>query len=144
MTREVPLGELASVTQGLNMSGPGAGARPGDWAVSVVDSADIQDDRLYLDKLRTVAIRQSVRTEKHLLRPHDVLVTARSTTIKAAMVSPAVTRTVAGATLLAVRPLQPELGIGHFLWYFFTSAYGRAQISARLTTGATIASLSAT
>lgn len=135
--------DLASVTQGLATSGAGAGAKAGDWNVRFVDSADIQDDRLDLDDLRTRAIQQNARTEKHLLKPYDVLVTARSTTIKAALVPPAVTRTVAGATLLVVRPNQPEVGIGHFLWYFFTSAYGRAQIAARLTAGATIASLSA-
>lgn len=138
-----PLYELASVTQGLSASGPGAGSRAGDWTVRVVDSADIQDDRLSLEDLRAIAIQQNVKTEKHLLRPYDVLVTARSTTIKAALVPPSITRTVAGATLLVVRPFEPELGIGHYLWYFMTSAQGRAQVAARLTAGATIASLSA-
>jgi type I restriction enzyme M protein len=143
LDRLSPLYELASVTQGLSTSGPGAGSRLGDWNVQVVDSADIQDDRLTLENLRTIDIQQNVKTEKHLLKPYDVLVTARSTTIKVALVPPSISRTVAGATLLAVRPFEPELGLGHYLWYFFTSAHGRAQIATRLTAGATIASLSA-
>ena len=143
MTRTVPLRELASVTQGLNASGSGAGARLGDWVVEVVDSANIRDDLLSVEGLRTVDINQNVKTEKHLLAPNDVLLTARSTAIKSALVPPSVTRAVAGATLLVVRPLEPETGLGHYLWYFFTSAYGRAQLSGRLNTGSTIASLSA-
>lgn len=143
MVREVAIGEFALVTQGLNTSGPGAGARPGDWEMAVVDSADIQDDRLNLGDLRTVSIQRNVKTEKHLLRPQDVLITARSTTIKSALVPPALTRTVAGATLLVVRPREPELGLGHYLWYFLTSSHGRAQVASRLKAGATIASLSA-
>ena len=31
-------------------------------------------------------------------------------------------------TLLVVRPRDPGLGMGHYLWYFLTSAYGEAQI----------------
>lgn len=143
MNAQYLLRELVSVTQGLSTSGPGAGAKPGDWVVQMVDSADIQDDRLLLEGLRDVAIQRNVRTEKHLLRPYDVLVTARSTTIKCALVPPAVSRTVAGATLLVIRPFEPETGIGHYVWYFFTSAYGRAQIAGRLNTSSTIASLSA-
>ena len=143
MAHYVPIGDLASVTQGLNASGSGAGARSGDWIVAVVDSANIQDDLLLIDGLRTVAIKQNVKTEKHLLAPNDVLLTARSTAIRSALVPPPVTRTVAGATLLVVRPLEPESGLGHYLWYFFTSVYGRGQLDARLNTSSTIASLSA-
>ena len=143
MTQYLPIGQVASVAQGLNASGSGAGARSGDWAVRVVDSANIQDDLLLIDDLRTVAIQQNIKTEKHLLAPNDVLLTARSTTIKSALVPPPVTRTVAGATLLVVRPMEPESGLGHFLWYYFTSVYGRAQLGARLNTSSTIASLSA-
>jgi len=135
--------QLASVSQGLNTSGPGAGSRAGDWTVQVVDSADIQDDRLPLEDLRAIDIQQNIKTEKHLLKPYDVLVTARATAVKVALVPPSITRTVAGATLLVVRPFEPGLGLGHYLWYFFTSAHGRAQVAARLTAGATIASLSA-
>lgn len=93
--------------------------------------------------LRTLEIEANARTEKHLLRPYDVLLTARSTSIKAALVPPSVSRTVAGATLLVVRAEQPELGVGHFLWYYFTSGPGRAQLASRLVASSTLSSLSA-
>ena len=81
-----------------------------------------------LDKLQEIGVVQGVRTERHLLRPYDVLVTARSGTIHVALVPPDVSRTVAGITLLVVRPKRPESGMGHWLWYFLTSSYGRAQL----------------
>ena len=137
----VLLASIASVTQGLNISGARGIGRLGDWELSVVESGDIQDDRLGLEGLKTISVDWNARNERHLIRPYDVLVTARSNVVKAALVPTAVTRTVAGATLIVIRPAEPELGA--FLWYYLTSLYGRAQVQARVTAGATIASLSA-
>ena len=110
----------------------------------LVESGDVSEDGwLKLDGLREVGVIQGVRTERHLLRPFDVLVTARSGSIHAALVPPEVSRTVSGVTLLIVRPKQPESGMGHWLWYFLTSTYGRAQIEKRLTVSSTVTSLSA-
>ncbi len=135
---------FAEVFQGLVRSGRGAGAREGDWALRIVESGDVRDDgwlRLY--GLREVGLVQGARTERYLLRPFDVLVTARSGSMQAALVPPDVSRTVAGVTILVVRPERPETGMGHWLWYFLTSAHGRAQIARRMTVSATITSLSA-
>ena len=139
--QELPLGVLATVTQGLNISGARGTGRRGGWELSAVESGDIQDDLLALGNLRTIAVEHNVRNERHLIKAYDVLVTARSNTVKVALVSSSVDRTVAGATLLVVRPDSPELGA--FLWYFLTSSYGRTKVRAQVTTGATIASLSA-
>ena len=126
------------------LAGHGAGARSGEWMLRLVESGDVNENAwLTLDGLREVGVVQGVRTERHLLRPYDVLVTARSGSIHAALVPPEVSRTVAGVTLLVVRPKQPELGMGHWLWYFLTSTYGRAQIEKRLTVSSTVTSLSA-
>ena len=86
---------------------------------------------------------QGVRTERHLLRPLDVLVTARSGSVQVALVPPAVSRTVAGVTLLVVRAKRPESGMGHWLWYCLTSSLGRTQFAKRMTVSATLKSLSA-
>ena len=86
---------------------------------------------------------QGVRTERHLLHPFDVLVTARSGSVQVALVPPSVSRTVAGITLLVIRPKAPESGMGHWLWYFLTSAYGREQLAKRVTVASTLRSLSA-
>lgn len=40
--------------------------------------------------LREIAVHQSVRSEAHLLRPYDILVTARSNSVKVALVPPEV------------------------------------------------------
>ena len=116
------------------MAGRGAGAQPGDWRLRVVESSDIVDDRLSLEGLREIEVRQGARTEAHLLEPFDIIVTARSQTVKVALVLPDVSRTVAAATLLVVRTPDPGSGLAHFLWYYLSSTRGRAEIAARITT----------
>ncbi|MCE7927191.1 MAG: restriction endonuclease subunit S [Chloroflexi bacterium CFX7] len=130
MSRLVPLSEVATVSQGLVMSGHGAGARPGDWVVQEVSLGNIESDRIDVDSLNTIMLEFNPRTERHLLGPYDVLVTARSTKVKSALVPAALSRAVANSTLAVVRPRAPELGV--FLWWFFTSRYGRAQLQARM------------
>ena len=112
--------------------------------LQIVQSSDLDDDGwLRLDGLQEIGVVQGVRTERHLLRPYDVLVTARSGTIHVALVPPDVHRTVAGITLLVVRPKRPESGMGHWLWYFLSSSQGRAQLARRMNVTSTITSLSA-
>ena len=138
------LPRIAQVYQGLARAGRGAGVRSGEWLLRIVESGDLADDGwLKLDGLREVGVVQGARTEKHLLRPYDVLITARSGSIHVALVPPEVSRTVASVTLLVIRPIEPEMGMGHWLWYYLTSAYGRAQIEKRLTVSPTVTSLSA-
>ena len=139
-----PVTTFAKVSQGLARVGRGAGARPGNWRLRMVESGDIREDGwLDLRGLREVGVVQSIRTEKHLLRPYDVLVTARGGSIHVVLIPPKVSRTVAGITLLVVRPNEPESGIGHWLWYFLSSTHGKSQIHKRLTINATVTSLSA-
>ena len=95
------------------------------------------------DGLREVGVVQGARTERHLLRPFDVLVTARSGSVQVALVPPGVSRTVAGITLLVVRVNEPESGMGHWLWYYLSSAHGRGQLAKRMTVTASLKSLSA-
>ena len=136
--------DIADVYQGLARAGRGAGARRGEWVLRVVESGDLRDSGwLDLEGLQEIGVVRGVRTERHLLRPFDVLVTARSGAVQVALVPPEVSRTVAGVTLLVVRPREPESGMGHWLWYFLTSAQGRAQIASRMTVTATLKSLSA-
>src|SRR5205823_5546216 len=113
--------EVATIAQGLATSGRAAGARTGDWRLSIVSVGDIRDDRLALDRAGPISIEQNVKTEKHLLRADDLLITARSTVLKAALVPPAVSRTVADATLLVVRSHDASLLLGPYLWLYVTS-----------------------
>lgn len=116
------------------MAGRAAGARPGDWPLRVIESADIIDDRVDLDEgLRAITVQRDVRSENHLLRPFDILVTARAQAVKVALVPPHVTRTVAASTLLVVHVPNPGSGLAHYLWYFLSSTPARAEIASRLT-----------
>ena len=134
----------ADVSQGIALAGRGAGARTGDWSLKVAESGDLEDSCwLNLNGLKQVQVMRSARTERHLLRPYDVLVSARAGTIQTALVPPGVSRTAAGITLLVVRPHQPDIGMGHFLWYFLSSSVGRVQLAKRQTVAATTISLSA-
>lgn len=140
--REVRLGEIAVIRQGISSSRRAAGARAGNWPLRVVSVGDIQDDRLVVDATRYIHVEQNVKTEKHLLQPDDVLVTARSTVVKAALAPPMATRTVADATLLVVHPDEALFGLGLYLWWWLTSTVGRQALRDRMS-GVTLLSLSA-
>ena len=135
--------DVADVSQGLARVGRGAGARTGGWVLKVAEAADVNGGWLELNSLREMGFVQNLHTERHLLRPFDVLVTARSGRIQAALVPPDVSRTVAGITLLVVHPNRPESGMGHWLLYFLTSAHGQAELAKRITVNSTSFSLSA-
>ena len=110
----------------------------------IVESGDVKEDGwLKSDGLREVGVVQNPRTERHLLRPFDVLVTARAGSLQTVLVPPGVSRTVAGITLLVARPKSPESGMGHWLWYFLTSSHGRTQLTKRLVVSTTVTTLSA-
>ena len=115
------------------MAGRAAGARPGDWPIRVIESANIIEDRVELDGLDEIKVKRDTWSERHLLRPFDILVTARSQSVKVALIPPAVSRTVASSTLLVVRAPDPGSGMAHFLSYYLTSTRGRAEVAARLT-----------
>ncbi len=136
--------ELANVFQGIARAGHGVGAHSGKWMLRIVESGDVRDDGwLDLNDLNEIGLVHGVRTERHLLRPFDLLVTARTASTQVALVPPEVSRTVAGVTLLVVRAKQPESGMAHWLWYCLTSSLGRTQIAKRMTASATLKSLSA-
>ena len=138
------LADIASIHQGLSLAGRGAGTRPGDWRLRMVESSDIQDNRLTPEPLREIGVRRNVRTEKHLLRPCDVLVTARTGGMQAALAPPGTERTVAGITLLVVRTEDAREDLGHYLQCFLASRQGQAQLQNLLTVSNTLVSLSAT
>ena len=110
----------------------------------MVESGDIQDDGWFTaDGLREIGVSSPLLVERHSLHPYDVLVTARTSDVKVALVPPSVTHVVAGITILVVRPDEPGLGFGPWIWYYLTSTHGREQLARRLTFNATTTSLSA-
>lgn len=139
------IAECCEVGQGLATGGRALGGRTGPWRLAVVESADLSDDRLdrSWEDLRKTELPESAWTEKRLLRPHDILVTARSESIKVALFPPTLSRCVAAATLLVVRANDPGSGFPQFLWYYLTSRRGRSALAARITRGMTMPTLSA-
>ena len=136
------ISDIAHVTQGLSTFGRGAGVRPGEWSLRMVESSDIGDSCwLDLDGLREIRIDLTDRTERHLLQPLDVLVTARSGYVQAMLVPRNVVPAVASVTLLLVRPHTRTAGL--YIWYFLMSTWGQAQLKRRLTVSPTVISLSA-
>ncbi|OFV83561.1 MAG: hypothetical protein A2W26_09180 [Acidobacteria bacterium RBG_16_64_8] len=132
------LSDIATVRQGLSRSGRSAAARPGDWEVELISGNNIREDRLS-GPFTPISIPLSDLTEKHLLEPYDVLVTGKSTSAKAAYVTPSIGRAVANSTLLVVRPSDKDIGL--FVWWYLTSPEGRAQVEARMVASATLSSL---
>ena len=68
--------ELADVSQGLARAGRGAGAREGGCMPRAPEAGDIEGGRLDADSLREMGFVQNLHTERDLLRPSDVLITA--------------------------------------------------------------------
>jgi hypothetical protein len=133
-----PLGQIAEIRTGPSRSGRSAAGRPGDLTVALISGSDIGDDRLAAPLPEAVIPRNEL-TEKHLLSPYDVVVTGKSTSVKAAYVPPELTPSIANSTLVVVHPHDADLGI--FLWWFLTSPQGRKELESRMMGSATIASL---
>ena len=139
------ISDIARVTQGLSAATSRSGVLLERERFQLVESSNLRDS-CWVDMAgtRPIELARSVRIQDHLLHPHDVLVTARAGNVQAAMVPPGGAMTVANVTLLVVRPNEPGLGMGHYLWYWLTSSWGQAQLKRRLTTTATVTALSAT
>ena len=137
MIEQVKVGDLVEISPGLSTSGRSAGARAGNWRVQSVSAGDIQDDTVRWGQLDELAIEENDRTAQHRLRPFDLLLTARSISVKSAMVPSWIEdQTVAVGSLLVLRE-KTEYPITPYLWLYFTSQFGRAQV-ASLMRGATI------
>lgn len=135
---------IADVLQGLARNRLEPSRAEYGWALSMVESGDIRDDGWFAaDGLREVSVPSRLLVERHTLRPYDVLLTARTSELKVALVPPSITHVVAGITILVVRPDEPGLGFGHWIWYYLTSTHGREQLTRRFTFNATTTSISA-
>ena len=136
---QLRIGEIAKVRQGMSRSGRSAGARPGDVAVRLISGNNVQDDRIVTEGLEEVLIDLDFLTQKHLLRLGDLVVTGKSTAVKAAHVPEGIGKAVANSTMLVVRPHDPLLGI--YLWWLMTSTQGRSMVESIMVASATLSSL---
>ena len=138
VSEKVKIGEIVEVFQGINTSGRGAGARAGSWRVRAVSAGDIHDDRVNWKTLPMMNIEDSVRTRFHKLLPNDVLLTSRSTAVKAALVHENLEDAVAEGSLLVLRETSTtKWAVAKYIWTYLTSDFGRDEVAA-LMTGVTI------
>ena len=137
---KVAMGNIATIRQGLSRSGRSVGARRGDARVALISGNNIQDDRIAENGVEQIRIALDDLTEKHLLLPYDVLVTGKSTSVKAAYVPPGAGRAIANSTLVVVRPDDADLGL--YIWWFLTSRAGRRMVESRMVASASLSSLS--
>ena len=105
----------------------------------LVSGNNIQDDQIDEAGLETILIQDGELTAKHLLRAYDVVVTGKSTAVKAAYVSPTIGGAVANSTLIVVSPHDADMGL--YLWWFLTSREGRRMVESRMVAGITLSSL---
>jgi len=133
------IGDLATVTQGPSRSGRAAGAREGDWPVSVISGNNIQNDRILFLAVESVMTEREAM-QRHLLKPYDIVVTAKSTAMKAALVPPNIPPAIANSTMLAIRPYDADIGL--WIWWYLTSLQGRARAEALMVASSTLWSLS--
>jgi hypothetical protein len=137
----VRTGEIAeTVQQGLSRSGRSAGARAGEFKVSLISGNNLIDDRIVIDGLEKIFIEHDWLTEKHILNPGDVVVTGKSTAVKAAVVPDNIGPAVANSTMLVLR--THRRGHGLYLWWLFTSTRGREMLQSTMVRSATLSSLS--
>lgn len=139
MLMRVPIWEIAEVRQGMSRSGRSAGARPGEVTVRLVSGNNLEDDRIVVEGLEEIQIDVNRLTEKHLLRPGDVVVTGKSTAVKAAYVLEDIGKAVANSTMIVVRPWEADMGL--YLWWFMTSTRGREMVESLMVASATLSSL---
>ncbi len=105
----------------------------------LVSGNNIRDDHIREAGLETVLIHDGQLTAKHLLRPYDVVVTGKSTAVKAAYVPPNIGRAIANSTLIVISPHDADMGL--YLWWFLTSREGRRMVESRMVAGITLSSL---
>jgi hypothetical protein len=132
--------DIATVTQGLSRSGRSSGARPGDTTVAVVSGNNIQDDRIVMQDLEHVALDLDRVGKKHLLQPYDLVMTGKSTVVKAAYVPVDMPRAVANSTMLVIRPADADFGL--YLWWFVTSSRGRQLAGSLMVRGSALSTIS--
>jgi restriction endonuclease S subunit len=120
-------------------SGRAAGARRGDVPVRLVSGLNIRDDRLFVNDLEEINVDHTVLTRKHLLEPYDVVLSGKSTALKAAYVPPGIGRAVANSTMVVLQPLDADIGL--YLWWLITSRRGRELFESVIERGATLWSL---
>ncbi|ELK47883.1 N-6 DNA methylase [Halobacillus sp. BAB-2008] len=88
MNHNVPkkdLGDVAEVYRGINMPSKSKQQEPGT-EYKVIQLTDVQGGEIQFDTLQTMTIKDSKKAQQYMVRKGDIIVSARGTTIKVAVV----------------------------------------------------------
>jgi hypothetical protein len=122
-----PLGALASVSAGWMLS-KGRGAGGAEHRVVQVKDLHTTGDIAPLDELDPVQV--PLTAQRSMVKAGDVLLTARGTQMKAALVPEALNGAVATSNLLHIRP-EPQLLLPEVLVAFLLGRDGQEMLAAR-------------
>ncbi len=134
------LGHVARVYTGLALSGRTI-AGHGSYTYPSVSLKDLANGRVVLHELTTVRAEHPTKVQRYMAQPGDILISARGTQPKVAIVPPDVAGAVLTSTLIGIRPgrdLLPEV-----LMAFFWSPGGRNALISRVRSGTRQIALSA-
>jgi hypothetical protein len=122
-----PLGALATVSAGWMLS-KSRGVAGAEHRVIQVKDLRTTGDIAPLDELDAVQLPPTA--QRSMVRPGDVLLAARGTQMKSALVPQALSGAVATSNLLHIRP-EPELLMPEVLVAFLLGREGQEQLAAR-------------
>lgn len=122
-----PLREVANVSAGWMLS-KGREAGGADYRVIQVKDLSTTGDIALLDELDAVQLPPAAK--RSIVNPGDVLLAARGTQMKAALVPEALAGAVATSNLLHIRP-EPQVVLPEVLVAFFLGRDGQEMLAAR-------------
>jgi hypothetical protein len=122
-----PLGAVANVSAGWMLS-KGRGAGGTDYPVIQVKDLSTTGDVAPLDELDAVQLPPTA--QRSMVKEGDVLLAARGTQMKAALVPEALNGAVATSNLLHIRP-EPQLILPEVLVAFLLGRDGQEMLAAR-------------
>jgi hypothetical protein len=134
------LGLVARVYTGLALSGRSIAGR-GGYTYPSVSLKDLTNGRVVPHELTTIRVEHPTKVERYMTQPGDVLVSARGTQPKVAIVPPDAAGAVLTSTLIGIRP-RPDL-LPEVLIAFFCSPNGQNALMSRARSGTRQIALSA-
>jgi type I restriction enzyme M protein len=108
MNHPVPkqdLGDAAEVYRGINMPAKSKQQEIGT-AYKVIQLTDIQDGEIQFDTLKTIIIKDSKKAQQYMVRKDDVLISARGTAVKIAVVPDVKEAIILSHNFIGLRPNQ--------------------------------------
>jgi len=106
MNHNVPkqdLGDAAEIYRGINMPSKSQQQEPGN-EYKVIQLTDVQNGVIQFDTLQTMTIKDNKKAQQYMVRKGDVIVSARGTTVKIAVVPETEEAVILSHNFIGLRP----------------------------------------